>query len=132
MKKIKLLIASIFTVASFALVPVTANAITVIPQCSGSTAVGSAGQSAVCASTNDNLKNIIANVVQILLYIVGVISVIMLIFGGIRYATSAGNATSVTAAKNTIMYALIGLVVAVLAYAIVHFVIIGVTTGKQS
>jgi len=132
MKKMKLIIASIFTAASLALVPVSANAITVIPQCTGSTTVGTANDSAVCASKNDNIKNIIANVVNILLYIVGVLSVIMLIYGGIRYATSAGNAANVTSAKNTIMYALIGLVIALLAYAIVHFVIIGVTTGKQS
>jgi ABC-type Fe3+ transport system permease subunit len=47
----------------------------------------------------------------------------MLIWGGIRYTTSAGNQNSVTAAKNTILYAIIGLVVAVFAYAIVNWVI---------
>src|ERR1700744_126437 len=62
-----------------------------------------------------SLGTIFKNVVNILLYVIGAISVIMLIVGGIRYATSAGNSNNVTAAKNTIMYALIGLVVAVLA-----------------
>ena len=47
----------------------------------------------------------------------------MLIWGGIRYTTSGGNANSVTAAKNTILYAVIGLIVAILAYAIVNWVI---------
>ena len=47
----------------------------------------------------------------------------MLIYGGIRYTTSGGNANSVTAAKNTIMYAVIGLIIAIFAFAIVNFVV---------
>ena len=62
-------------------------------------------------------------IVNIMLYLIGAISVIMLIFGGIRYTISGGKAESVTNAKNTIMYAIIGIVVAILAYAIVNFVL---------
>ena len=62
-------------------------------------------------------------VVNVLLFIIGAVSVIMLIYGGIRYTTSGGNANSVTAAKNTIMYSIIGLVVAILAFAVVQFVV---------
>ena len=58
-----------------------------------------------------------------ILYIVGVIAVIMLIIGGIRYVVSGGDAKKVTDAKNTVLYAIIGLVIAVFAYAIVNFVI---------
>ena len=65
----------------------------------------------------------VQSVVQWLLFAVGVISVIMLIWGGIMYSTSAGDSNKVTAAKNTVMYALIGLVVAVLAFAIVGFIV---------
>jgi hypothetical protein len=57
-----------------------------------------------------------------LIFIVGAISVIVLIIGGIRYVISAGNATQVTAAKNTILYAIIGLVISIAAYAIVSFI----------
>ena len=63
-------------------------------------------------------------VVNILLFIIGAVSVIMLIYGGIRYTTSGGNSNNVTAAKNTIMYSVIGLVIAILAYALVNFVIV--------
>jgi hypothetical protein len=66
-------------------------------------------------------------VVNVLLFLVGAISVIMLIIGGIRYTVSAGNSTAVTAAKQTIMYALIGLVVAFLAYALVNWVLTAIT-----
>ena len=57
------------------------------------------------------------------LYIIGAISVLMLIYGGIRYTISMGDAKNVEAAKNTILYAIIGIVVALLAYAIVNFVL---------
>ena len=46
----------------------------------------------------------------------------MLIIGGIRYVTSGGDAKKVTDAKNTVLYAIIGLIISVLAYAIVNFV----------
>ena len=62
-------------------------------------------------------------IVNVLLFIIGAVSVIMLIYGGIRYTTSGGNANSVTAAKNTIMYAIIGLIIAIFAFAIVNFVV---------
>ena len=55
----------------------------------------------------------------------------MLIWGGILYTTSAGDSNKVTTAKNTIMYAVIGLVIAIFAYAIVNFVLI-TSTGVGS
>tara|TARA_Y100001970_G_C13844756_1_gene656263 strand:+ start:80 stop:505 length:426 start_codon:yes stop_codon:yes gene_type:complete len=67
--------------------------------------------------------SIFTTVVNILLFIIGAISVIMLIIGGIRYTISAGDSGNVTAAKNTILYAIIGLVVAFLAYAVVNWVL---------
>ncbi len=67
--------------------------------------------------------SIFTNVVNTLLFVIGAVSVVMLIWGGIRYTTSAGNSTAVTSAKNTIMYAIIGLVIAFLAFAIVNWVL---------
>ena len=62
-------------------------------------------------------------VTNTILYIVGIIAVIMLIIGGIRYVISGGDAKKVTDAKNTVLYAIIGLIIAFLAFAIVNFVI---------
>lgn len=64
-----------------------------------------------------------------MLFIVGFLSVIMLIFGGLRYIISGGNSAAVTSAKNTILYAIVGLIIAIFAYAIVNFVIGSVTGG---
>lgn len=68
-------------------------------------------------------SNLVTTIVSLLTFIVGGISVIMLVIGGIRYATSAGDANAVNGAKNTILYAIIGLAVAATAFVIVGFVI---------
>lgn len=68
-------------------------------------------------------EGVIQTIINIMLYIVGVLSVIMLVWGGISYTTSGGDSNKVTNAKNTILYALIGLVVAIFAWAIVNFVL---------
>lgn len=72
------------------------------------------------ASGNPCLFNKIINTA---LFLIGALSVVMLIYGGIRYTISGGKQESVTAAKNTILYAIVGIVVALLAYAIVGFVV---------
>lgn len=66
---------------------------------------------------------LIKQVGNILLFIVGAASVIIIIIGGLRYVTSAGDSNAVNGAKNTILYAVVGLVVASMAYAIVNFII---------
>jgi len=65
----------------------------------------------------------IQQVINVLLFIIGVVSVIMIIIGGIKYTLSNGDSSAISSAKNTILYAVIGLVVALLAYAIVNFVV---------
>lgn len=80
------------------------------------------GSSVVCDNKDDDVNNIVATVINTLLFVVGILSVIMLIVGGIRYTTSAGNANNVTAAKNTITYAIVGLVVSLAAFAVVNWV----------
>jgi hypothetical protein len=54
---------------------------------------------------------------------VGIIAVIMIVYGGFRYITSGGDATKVTSARNTILYAIIGLIIVALAQFIVKFVL---------
>lgn len=62
-----------------------------------------------------------------MLFLVGVLSVIMLIFGGLRYIISRGESKAVESAKNTILYAIVGLIVAIMSYAIVNFVVTSFT-----
>jgi len=93
--------------------------------CSSPTDCISSGVTATGGSSSGgtDLKTFIKNIVNVLLFVLGAIAVIMIIIGGIRYTTSNGDSGQVTSAKNTIMYAVVGLVVAIMAYAIVNFVV---------
>jgi hypothetical protein len=75
------------------------------------------------------INNMVHTIVNLLSAVVGIVAVIMIIVGGFRYITSGGNDTSVTAAKNTILYAIIGLVVVALAQIIVRFTLSKLTNS---
>lgn len=74
-------------------------------------------------SSSTNVGDVIKTITNVLLFIVGAVSVIMIVIGGLRYTISNGEASSIKGAKDTIFYAVIGLVVAILGYAIVNWVI---------
>ena len=75
------------------------------------------------ATGTKTLPDIVKTIVNILLYILGAVAVIMIVIGGIRYTTSGGDSSAIKGAKDTILYSIIGLVVAFMAYAIVNWVI---------
>lgn len=68
-------------------------------------------------------QGVFKTITDVMLFLIGAISVIMLIIGGVRYVISGGESSAVQSAKNTILYAIVGVVVAILAYAVVNFVI---------
>ena len=83
-----------------------------------------ATDSSSCEEDGENsFSTIITRVINIFSILIGSISVIMIIIGGFRYIISGGDQNNVTAAKNTIMYALIGLVVVLFSQVIVRFVL---------
>lgn len=103
---------------------VVENASKCVPSECGATGGLAAG--AGCGGQTGTLfgeGGIFTTVTNVLLFIIGAISVLMIIYGGIRYTISGGDAAAVTGAKNTILYAVVGLVVAIMAYAIVNFVL---------
>lgn len=76
-----------------------------------------------CSSAdNRSVAGTIQQVTDVLVFLVGAVSVIMIIVGGFRYTASAGDQSALTGAKNTILYSLVGIVVALMAYAIVRFI----------
>jgi hypothetical protein len=89
----------------------------------GDGAAAGGGSGTICGSTGEQAEDIIKNVVNTILVVLGMAAVIMIIIGGIRYTVSNGDASSIKGAKDTILYAVIGLIVAILAYAIVNFVL---------
>jgi hypothetical protein len=79
-----------------------------------------------CSSTNvgeSDIGKVAQGIVNIFSIIVGVVAVIMIIYGGFRYITSGGDSGSVGNAKNTLIYAIVGLIIVALAQLIVHFVL---------
>jgi hypothetical protein len=101
-----------------ALVPVqSASAINVFDQCKNN------ASAAVCKSKGDTIGPLIQTVINILLYILGMVAVVMIVIGGIRYTTSNGDSSAIKSAKDTILYSVIGLIVAILSYTIVNFVV---------
>jgi hypothetical protein len=132
-KKIKLLAASL-ALSLGMLTPValvsTVGAQSIQDSLCGGVNLGDAGEAGSCSddSSGTNVNTIVEDVVNFLSWFVGIVSVIMIIVGGFRYITSGGSNDKVTSAKNTIVYAIIGLILVALAQFIVNFVIARVTT----
>ncbi|HUO61870.1 MAG TPA: pilin [Candidatus Bathyarchaeia archaeon] len=118
------LVASLLFVA---LTPQAAGAIDVFQNCGGSgggAVSGTASGSSICGATSkDDFSTIMHNIINTMLFVLGMIAVLMIVIGGIRYTTSNGDSAATKSAKDTILYSVIGLVVAIMAYAIVNFVV---------
>jgi len=118
--KIKQLIMGLTLVASFSLF------VFAVPTVGAASAVDEACKvdpNATICKSSTSVNDLVTTIVNILLFVIGAISVVMIIIGGIMYATSSGDSGQVTKAKNTLLYAVIGLVVAFAAFAIVNWVV---------
>ncbi len=119
------IILSLFALTVPTLAPMVVSAATISENvCTG---VQSASSSTQGCTGNQNItsgiKNIAVTVVNILSIVVGIVAVVMIIFGGFRYITSGGESNNVSSAKNTLLFAIVGLVIVVLAQVIVRWVI---------
>jgi len=76
-----------------------------------------------CKDAQKTVTNFANTIVTIISFVAGIAAVIMIIVSGLKYITSGGDSGKVSSAKNTLIYALIGVVVAVLAQLLVHFVL---------
>lgn len=118
LKRFTLVIALVFSVVAVPVAPV--GAYTAIKEaCSGNSS------SDLCKPKNsgETIGPVVQAIVNTLLFAIGTVAVIMIIVGGIRYTTSNGDASQIKQAKDTILYSVIGVVVALLAFAIVNFVV---------
>ena len=138
-KKIKTLIVSMAAMltmlAPMALMPMTVSAADIQDSvCYGADKlqVSTAPSGANCSTSTQggvsSFNKLLTEIINVISVVVGIIAVIMIIFAGFRYITSGGASDKVGNAKNTILYALIGLVIVALAQLIVKFVL-NKTTG---
>lgn len=126
--KTKLMLLSLAAVVSMASVPLVVESGVAYAQPKKELCEGSSGSwtGSTCTNTTGapvDLPTRLRNIVNVLLFILGAIAVIMIVIGGIRYTTSNGDQSAVKSAKDTILYAIVGLIVAVMAYAIVNWII---------
>lgn len=137
MKKYILLLTASFIAVIAAFTPLTVRAQTPAPggsgggsglnvfdgACKGTTGVSGSASDICGANKQDDFSNLMTNIINTILLVLGMIAVLMIIIGGIRYTTSNGESAQITAAKNTILYSVVGLVIAILSFAIVNFVL---------
>jgi hypothetical protein len=99
--------------------------------CSGSNGTTTPTSDTTACDTEQGagIEDIMRTVINIFSIIVGFIAVIMIIIGGIRYITSGGDSGNISGAKNTIIYAVIGLIIVALAQVLVHFVLKNVSSA---
>lgn len=81
------------------------------------------GGSAVCASKDTEATDVVKNILNLLLFCLGIAAVALIIHSGLKYVTSRGDPANIKSAKDTLLYAVIGLIVASLSFVIVNFVI---------
>ena len=78
----------------------------------------------------NTVVNNVTAIINAVIGVLGLVCVVVMIIGGVNYMTSSGDAAKVKKAKDTILYGLIGLVVCVLAFALVNFVIVNILGGN--
>lgn len=92
-------------------------------KCSACAGVAELGGSQNCNSKGSAVNSLISTIVSLMSYILGALAIIMIIVSGFKFITAGGNTNSVESAKKTLIFALIGLVIAVMAQLVVHLVI---------
>lgn len=95
--------------------------------CSQSGVPESVQEAAGCNGTNSkDFQNTVINIINGIIAVLGVVAVVFIVIGGINYMISQGDSGKIKKARDTILYAAIGLIICALAYAIVNFVIANV------
>lgn len=122
MNKLKTTIIAIVIAFGFAVVP-TATYVGAATCSNPAECIKGGVKSAGGSGQTTDISKLLGTVVNVILYVLGAASVIMIVIGGFRYVVSQGDASAIKGAKDTILYAVVGLVVAILAYAIVNFVL---------
>ena len=131
-EKIKVLVAGLAVVAASvvglsapvsAVTTTTTNGSKLVLCSDGSYAADFSGCQGAGTAESRNLMGTLQIVINVILGVLAFVTVVMIILGGVNYSTSQGDSGKVAKAKNTILYGIIGLVIALLAFAIVNFVL---------
>ena len=126
MNKIKYIILTLSVILGFCFVASPSYAADPPPSVIDKACAGKASTTAICLNkdgADTKVTSFIQTLVNVLLFILGAVCVVVIVLSGFFYATSGGDSALIAKAKNTLLYAVIGLIVAILAYALVGWVI---------
>lgn len=112
----KTLITTALLIFGLVLIASPAQAADIWGACGGNT-------TGVCSGSTDTAGGAVKRVIDLFLFGIGVIAIIMIIHSGLKYIMSRGNPEAIKAAKDTLLYSVVGLVVALASYAIVGFIL---------
>lgn len=131
----KRIIITIITVLALTLLPAgilngSASAACPSPTTSKGQVLDGAGKTGNC--DDSGVPKLVSTVVEVLSIIVGAVAIIMIIYSGFKYITSGGDSAKVSSAKNTLIYALVGVIIVVLAQLLVRFVITQADTAANA
>ncbi len=127
LRTIRQLFAAALITAGLAMPLLAAPTASALVPCSGGKDCVNKGASKVKTGATKSVGETIRDITNILIFVIGAVAVIMIVVGAFKFVTSGGSAEQVKSAKNTILYSVIGLVIAVFAYAIVRYVVKWVT-----
>ena len=124
MKKL-LLVASVYltVLVGFVAMPLLASPVFADAQSDICNGIQGTGGGTNCAGSGPTLGAIVADTINVLCVIVGIAAVIMIILGGFRYITASGDSGKIAGAKDTIIYAIVGLIIVAFSQMIVYFVL---------
>lgn len=120
----------VFALVPALALPAVAESLDINQNLTSGTEVCGIGEDCSADEDGTTVNDIVKTVINILSWVVGVVSVIMIIVAGFRYVTSGGQEKAVGDAKNTILYAIVGLVIVALAQVIVRFVLSNIGGGE--
>lgn len=122
--KIIALVLAVLGAFSLGLVPATVHATDSV--CNQDNVSEEVKKANGCSGTSTELSDVIVGIINGVVVVLGIVAAIFVVVGGVNYMTSQGDPGKLQKAKNTILYALIGLVIAALAFAIVNFVVVNI------
>lgn len=134
MKKLSL----VFTTLAL-LMPLATSAVGVVDDCGGAGTIGILLPTAFCnvipgfgegPAYKSTASGLIIEVIGILLFVVGLLSVLFIIIGGFRYVTAAGNEENAEAAKKTLLHAILGLAIVILSFVMVRIISNALVSGR--
>jgi len=128
MRRLKIIIISLVAVFGIGLAPTSVMAATTVPQDNMEEICANNPDSSVCKEWQNNqdpegqLSSTVRNIINVLLFGIGIMAVVSIIISGLRFSSSRGDTSATQKARTQLIYSVVGLVVSALAFAIVNFV----------